>query len=143
MRMRVLGIALAVLALGSFAFGGEYAKDDLRMIGEGRGLYLAHCSGCHGAALQGGEALAPKAPALSPIDPARGGFSRSAVAAHVRFGYDRRLWQFTSREDGEMPRFGSARAFGESDASRLLAIVKLTRYLEYAQPHPVVLAATR
>ena len=43
MRIRILGIALAVLAICAYAFPGEYATNDLRMIGEGRGLYLVYC----------------------------------------------------------------------------------------------------
>jgi mono/diheme cytochrome c family protein len=140
-RMRVPGIALGVMVLGAYAFAGEYTTQELRAIGEGRGLYLQHCADCHGVALKGAEARADRAPDLTTIKERAGAFSRRHVAARISFGSGvRPPWHVTVGE-GEMPAWGGTkRALGRSDSERMLAIYKLTRYLEYAQTRPVVVA---
>ena len=56
MRIRAVLIALAALAAGTWAVAGELSTSELRAIGEGRGLYLMHCAGCHATGLQGSMA---------------------------------------------------------------------------------------
>jgi mono/diheme cytochrome c family protein len=134
---------LAALAAGTWAVAGELSTSELRAIGEGRALYLVHCAGCHTAGLQGSmanpasdgsEATPANVPDLTMVAVRDGGFSRLHVTSHIRFGTQ--LPSFAV-QPGQMPAWERAlRGNGVSDAQVASDIMKLTRYLEFAQGTP-------
>ena len=117
--------AAALLAAASVQ---AYDDNQLRDIGEGRGLFLRHCASCHGADARG---AGPRAAACSrPVPdltalPSHGGrFDRQHVQSQIRYA------------GGAMPAWG--RTFARSDLGRSAGVAArniwlLTDYLEFAQ----------
>jgi len=101
----------------------------LRVIGEGRGIYIVKCSGCHGADARGGwtHVNHAAAPDLTLIAVHDGGFDAVHVAQHI----DGRLLGTPN----VMPHFGQAFAsgwpYGEGFAAT--RIYTVTRYLDFIQ----------
>lgn len=133
MKAMVLGASALLVAATASAYGPE----DLKAIGQGRGLYLRHCAACHGADARGGGApaatAARPAPDLTALSARDGAFDRLHVSAQVRHG------------GRGMPQWGLALArvgLGRSEGAAARDIWLLARYLEYAQT-PGVTTATR
>jgi mono/diheme cytochrome c family protein len=131
MKAVILG-ASALLVAASVQAGGP---DDLKAIGQGRGLYLKHCAACHGVSATGAGPRAAECaravPDLTAIASRDGGFRRLHVQAEIRHA------------GGGMPSWGRAlaspaHARGEAAAARDIWL--LTRYLEYAQAPSVTVA---
>lgn len=133
-------LVVVAAAAGLLAAGSSEAQDvkELRAIGQGRALYLAHCAPCHGTdargAFTGTNHL--RAPDLTAIASRDGRFDPVRVAVHV----DGR--QETPRGEGGMPCWGarfSHRGVGRDEARAQLRVWTLTRYLAFIQEaEPVV-----
>ncbi len=132
MRMKFLAIALALLAPGALTLAGELSTGELKAIGEGRGLYLRYCAGCHGLAVAGAAVGSNGAPDLTQIAARDGRFNKLHVLSHIRFG-DESLW--ATRAQGDMPCWGELlrERYATTNAQGEVKIRKLARYLEFAQ----------
>jgi mono/diheme cytochrome c family protein len=125
-------VAVAALAVPFPASAGD--RDQLRAIGQGRALYLAHCASCHGPAGRGAEGV----PDLTRIEARDGAFDPVHVAKHVD---GRRLGRASSR----MPRWGEhfARRWPYGEAWSAAQVWTLTRYLDFVQEPSPALAGSR
>ena len=132
MRTRAVLVALAVLAAGAVSAADELSTRELKTIGEGRGLYVANCAGCHQMNLRGMAATATNIPDLTLITVRDGRFDRRHVSEHIRFGTqhpDKAL------QPGQMPYAVGAYIHSGRTA---VEVIKLTRYIEFAQATPPV-----
>lgn len=133
MRIRGVSIALAILAAGALATADELTSRELKTIGEGRGLYAANCASCHQGNLRG-TTMPTAVPDLTSIAVRDGKFDRTHVASHIRFGTQRPNMEL---QPGEMPH--AMGAYTSASAGRTAVdIMKLTRYIEFAQVIPPV-----
>jgi mono/diheme cytochrome c family protein len=129
--MRGLAVVLAGGAILFAPAAGAQDEQALRAVGEGRGLYLVHCTGCHGIDAKGGVAATNGglAPDLTQIEVRDGGFSTLHVMHHVSGGYS------GTDPNQRMPRwvvhFRNEQPMGEGWA--LVKVLSLTRYLESIQ----------
>jgi len=132
MKAMIFGASALLVAASVQAYG----PNDLRAIGQGRGLYLRHCAACHGTEARGAgprAAECPRAvPDLTAIASRGGGFKRLHVQAQIRHS-----------AGGGMPSWGLALAGSgprRSEGAAARDIWLLTRYLEYAQTPGVTVA---
>jgi mono/diheme cytochrome c family protein len=132
--MRGLAVVLTGGALLLAPVAGARDEQTLRAIGEGRGLYLVHCTGCHGVDAKGAVAgtNGALAPDLTLIEVRDGAFGSLHVAEHVGGGYSgknpsRKMPLWVAHFRNEYPR-------GEGWA--VVKVACLTRYLESVQEPP-------
>ncbi len=127
MRRRVVvivGMATA-LAAAAFAQGQDrLSSKELKLIGEGRAVYLTYCTGCHGIDARGGLTTNSHqaAPDLALIAVRDGRFDTQHVTNQVdgrRVGCQR-----------EMPCWGKTLAFASNPGGKIMAV---TRYLDFIQ----------
>lgn len=123
----ILGIA-TVLAAAALANTPDRPSDKtLKAIGHGRGLYLTHCTACHGTDAHGGFVGTDHQPApdLTLIAVRDGTFDQIHVMNHVSGAF---------RDKREMPRYEryfASRGTGQGYAAgRVYALVQ---YLDFIQ----------
>ena len=133
--MPLLAIAVAVFGAGSLVVADEFTTSELRAIGEGRGLYLRSCTGCHGDALQGSK-VGSVGPDLTLIAVRDGRFGRGHVLNHLRFGTQPFIPSMG--ETGDMPAWHRLYPSGTSEGRLACDALKLVRYIEFVQASPVV-----
>lgn len=133
MRRTVAMTVLAVLGGAGLCLADELTKSELRAIGEGRALYLKHCSACHGVDARGlATTNQEPVPDLSQICLRDRRFDRNHVAQHIAFGADTPTW--ATRSEGQMPVWRVVlRGPGGEETLASRKILLLTRYLEFAQ----------
>ncbi len=123
MRNVVIVLAGAALLLAPLARGEDVQT--LRNIGQGRALYLAHCTQCHGNDAKGGV----KGPDLTVIVARDGSFNTLHVVNHITGRYT------SGAPKSVMPRwityFQYEHPRGEAFAT--VKAMQLTRYLEWVQ----------
>jgi hypothetical protein len=132
MKVMILGAAAVLVAASAQA----HRPEDLKAVGQGRGLYLRHCAACHGADARGTGARAavdPGAvPDLTAIASRDGGFKNLHVQAQIRYS-----------AGGAMPsweRVLASPGFVRGEAAAAKDIWLLTRYLDFAQTPGVTVA---
>jgi mono/diheme cytochrome c family protein len=130
MRRRVVVVtAAALLAAGAAAVADGRDSKALKAIGEGRAVYLTHCTGCHGPEARGGTigTTGSLVPDLTLIAARDGSFDAGRVALRV----DGR--QLGPR--GEMPCWGKAFTgeWPRGEAYAATRILAVTRYLDFIQ----------
>jgi mono/diheme cytochrome c family protein len=132
MKAMILGASALLVAASAMAYGPE----DLKAIGQGRGLYLKNCAACHGADARGAGPRAaegrPAVPDLTAMASREGGFKTLHVQAQIRY----------SAGSG-MPSWGRGLAspgYVRGEAAAAKDIWLLSRYLEYAQTSGVTVA---
>jgi len=120
-RGQIVVLAGAAMLLATVAGAGE--REQLRAIGEGRGLYLANCASCHGKDARGGAA-----PDLGTIGTRDGSFNVLHVANHIAGRRD-------GRDNGTMPCWGRVlvRRWPGGEGPAALHTWKLAKYLEFVQ----------
>jgi mono/diheme cytochrome c family protein len=123
---------LAVLAASAFAAADQLTSRELKTIGEGRGLYVANCAACHQSNLRG-TTTPTNVPDLTLIAVRDGRFNRSHVMNHIRFGTQH---PNNALGSGQMPY--AVGAYTSSSGRTAVDIMKLTRYIEFAQVAPSV-----
>lgn len=132
MKLRKIAMALAILGLGGAAFAQELSDKELRMIGEGKGLFLQQCASCHGS---GATAAEPTNGDPAPVTDLRrivardGRFDRLHVVNHIRFGTQ--SYHRSRPVAGEMPSWSRIRTADRTKAE--CEFQKIVRYLEFAQ----------
>lgn len=105
----------------------------LREIGKGRGLFLAHCTYCHGTDAKGGPAVARgrsvQAPDLTLVEARDGRFNSVHVSNHIR-GQEKGevMANWVSHLAQEPPLIGEMGA--------RVKVAWITRYLESIQGLP-------
>lgn len=130
-RIVVVVAGAALLAAAALAQGPEsWDKKTLKAAGEGRAVYLVHCTGCHGVDARGGMTGTNHvaAPDLTLIAVRDGGFDARHVAIHV----DGRKAPRTS----EMPCYGEHFRLAEwpsGEGHAAIRVHNLTHYLELVQ----------
>jgi hypothetical protein len=135
MGWRVAAVGLAFLGLGTLGFADEYTASELRAIGEGRGLYVKYCMGCHGAMAKGtAESRTPAAgPDLTVIVLRDGAFDRLHVGNHILYGDQ--PWYAPAPAPAQMPSWNRGlrvKNFG-NDGKAACDVLKLIRYVEFVQ----------
>ena len=124
MRIKVIVLGI-LLGAGANALAQDFKASELRVIGEGRAVYLAQCTGCHGWEGRGSSAdPGLVGPNLRQIAQRDGAFSRLDVRAHLAFG--------VSHSPTAMPAFDIDRSVGTR-----LGTLKVIRYVEFLQEPPV------
>lgn len=124
--------AMIVLSGAAFLAPAAQAHDvsTLRAIGQGRALYLNHCTGCHGTDARGGfvETAAVQAPDLTRIADRDGAFDAVHVMNHVG-------GRFTAKPGNPMPRwiYHLRADFPVGDGWADVKVYKLVKYLEWIQ----------
>lgn len=132
MRLKKIAMALAILGLGGAAFAQELSDKELKVIGEGRGLFLQQCAGCHDS---GAPAAEPSNGDPAPVTNLRriaardGRFDKLHVVNHVRFGTQ--SYHRSRPAAGEMPSWMRLRLSDRAKAE--CEFHKIVRYLEFAQ----------
>ena len=139
MRMKLLAIALALLAPGALTLADTLSTGELQAIGEGRALYLRNCAGCHGSAVAGAAVSTNGTPDLTQIAARDGRFRSLHVMSHIRFGDQTPR---AASAQGDMPCWGDLLRgrYAATNAQGDLKIWKVTRYLEFAQAPPTAVA---
>jgi len=126
-------IAMAVLAVGSLAWGDDNA---LRAIGQGRAIYLQLCASCHGPHGEGSPAgtdgESGAIPDLTRIEERDGHFDPVHVAVHIEGRHD------GLESDTEMPCWNNVfrHAWPGGEGAAMLRVWKLARYLDFIQRRP-------
>ena len=130
MRRRVtVGVAGAML-LAATAFAQAPNRDTkaLKAIGEGQGLYVTHCTACHGSDARGGPTGTNHqlAPDLTLIAVRDGTFDSVHIANHIGGAFSAKR---------EMPRYERFFASRRPDDRAYAAtrVYCLTRYLDFIQ----------
>ena len=126
-----VGVAVATwLAAAALAQGAD-GRDNkaLKAIGEGRAVYLTHCTSCHGVNARGGMmgTTGSTVPDLTLIAARDGGFDSRHVAVRVD---GRGLGT-----QGAMPCWGKVftREWPRTEAYAATRILAVTRYLDFIQ----------
>jgi mono/diheme cytochrome c family protein len=121
MNGKIVVLAGAALLVGTVS--GADDTSQLRAIGEGRALYVAHCSSCHGA-----DAKGASAPNLTAMGSRDGSFSALHAANHVTGRRD-------GLDNGTMPCWGRVhvRRWPGGEGPAALRTWKLVKYLEFVQ----------
>jgi mono/diheme cytochrome c family protein len=132
---KTLAVTFILVGAAGFATAGDLSQSELRLIGEGRALYLQNCAGCHGVDVRGVKLGNPAPiPDLAFIGVRNDGFDRLSVKSHIVFGHSAPFG--AACEPGEMPRWGAVLAHQGSrrnDAASELAVLRLLHYLEFVQ----------
>jgi mono/diheme cytochrome c family protein len=133
MKAMILGTAAILVAASAQA----HRPEDLKAIGQGRGVYLRNCAACHGADARGAGPRASECaravPDLTAIASRDGGFRSLHVQAEIRHS-----------AGGGMPsweRVLASPGFVRGEAAATRDVWLLTRYLEYAQTPGVTVAS--